>query len=189
MGTSARNQLAISSEFTYNPLNATLKVPKIEGTASEAKKVTNKLTAGSKTYDGSAAVTLTKADLGLGNVDNTADKDKVIYNDKLSWSGNVVSGGVTALGAACIPELSANRIAFLSPEAVTIEYSRDSGATWQETQYSDDYKILFCTSLTAIYLGCPINNAETNKYNPGLTGRTRITIFAQPYFYTAPKKI
>lgn len=261
--------LDFDTSFTYNPSTDTLKVPNIEGTITEAKhatssdtatKVTNKLTAGSKTYDGSAAVSLTKADLGLGNVDNTSDVDKVvasakklegfsvgqkpltwghgqnenyitdlsgnhggdiaftesgaqmncqidgffyqndgsyrvldtsssIQNDKLSWYGSVVSGNVTPLGTACVPELSANRIAFLSPEAVTIEYSRDSGTTWQETQYTAVYKLLLCTSLTAILLGCPVNNSETNKYNPGLTGRTRITIFAQPYFYTAPKKI
>lgn len=50
--------------------------------ATTATKLSNKLTAGSKTYDGSAAVSLTKSDLGLGNVDNTSDADKVVASAK-----------------------------------------------------------------------------------------------------------
>ena len=43
-----------------------------------ANSVKNALTFGSKTYNGSSAQTITKDDVGLGNVDNTADKDKSV---------------------------------------------------------------------------------------------------------------
>ena len=41
-----------------------------------ANSVKNALTFGSKTYNGSSAQTITKDDIGLGNVDNTADSQK-----------------------------------------------------------------------------------------------------------------
>ena len=43
-----------------------------------ANSVKNALTFGSKTYNGSSAQTIAKSDVGLGNVDNTADKDKSV---------------------------------------------------------------------------------------------------------------
>ena len=45
--------------------------------AATADKVTNKLTAGSKTYDGSAAVTLTAADLGAATTSHTHIKAQI----------------------------------------------------------------------------------------------------------------
>lgn len=85
--------LHFDSSFTYNPSTDTLKVPHLEGTATEAKKVINKLTVGTKTYDGSTAVSLTKADLGLENVDNIS---LVSYTeargDNLITNGNGIMG-------------------------------------------------------------------------------------------------
>lgn len=60
------------------------------------------LTVGSKTYNGSAAVTITKTDLGLGNVDNTADADKEVKSaGTLTTSRTIgISGAVTGAGVA-----------------------------------------------------------------------------------------
>lgn len=56
------------------------------GIAKEASKVSHSLTAGNKVYNGGADITINKADLGLGNVENT----------KLStWAG---STSITTLG-------------------------------------------------------------------------------------------
>lgn len=56
------------------------------GIAKEASKVSHNLTAGNKVYNGGADITINKADLGLGNVENT----------KLStWPG---STSITTLG-------------------------------------------------------------------------------------------
>lgn len=58
----------------------------LNGIVNQAAKVTNALTVGGKTYNGSSAVEITKSDLGLGNVENT----------KLStWSG---TSNITTLG-------------------------------------------------------------------------------------------
>lgn len=56
------------------------------GISKEASKVSHSLTAGNKVYNGSADITITKTDIGLGNVENT----------KLStWAG---STNITTLG-------------------------------------------------------------------------------------------
>lgn len=55
------------------------------------------LTVGSKTYNGSAAVTIAKSDLGLGNVDNTADSAKNVNSAKTLTTARTIgiSGAVT----------------------------------------------------------------------------------------------
>lgn len=60
------------------------------------------LTIGDKTYDGTAAVTVTKSDLGLGNVENTADADKVVKSaGTLSTARKIaISGAVTGTATA-----------------------------------------------------------------------------------------
>ena len=37
------------------------------------------------------------------------------------------------IDAAMIPELGANRFAYIKEEAIKIEYSKDGGSTWTET--------------------------------------------------------
>lgn len=54
-----------------------------------ANSVKNALTFGSKTYNGSSAQTITKNDVGLGNVDNTADQNKSV--NYASGAGKIVS--------------------------------------------------------------------------------------------------
>ena len=50
-----------------------------------------------------------------------------------------------------IPELGANRFAFLNPEGITLEYSKDGGNTWTE-ETDGYYKRLFSTG-TEFYVG------------------------------------
>ena len=47
----------------------------------------------------------------------------------LSWGGQNFSGSYGPIDAAMVPELGANRLAFMPANAVTIEYSRDGGST------------------------------------------------------------
>lgn len=47
----------------------------------------------------------------------------------LTWGGKNFSGSYGPIDAAMVPELGANRLAFMPANAVTIEYSRDGGAT------------------------------------------------------------
>lgn len=55
------------------------------------------LTIGTETYDGSAAVTVDKATIGLGNVDNTADANKSVASAAKLTTGRTIaiSGAVT----------------------------------------------------------------------------------------------
>lgn len=164
--------LHFDSSFTYNPSTDTLKVPHLEGTATEAKKVINKLTVGTKTYDGSTAVSLTKADLGLENVNNTADKDKQVYEANLQWGGKNLSGSYGPLDAALVSNLGANRLAFLPAECIDIEYSRDGGVTWNNYTATDTEKInLFVKRGIAYYIG-----GTSEKNIDKSTHQLRITI-------------
>lgn len=50
----------------------------------------------------------------------------------LSWGGKSISGGLSPIDCAASNLHSANRIAFASPEGITIEYSRNGGSTWTD---------------------------------------------------------
>lgn len=73
------------------------KITATEGTLPTSLKNPNALTVGEKTYDGSAAVTIAKGDLGLGNVDNTADKDKAVKSAGVLTTARTIAidGAVT----------------------------------------------------------------------------------------------
>lgn len=54
----------------------------------------------------------------------------------LIWGGKNISGNFGPLDASLVPTLGANRMAFSKPEGITIEYSRDAGATWTDYEAS-----------------------------------------------------
>lgn len=51
------------------------------------------------------------------------------YEANLKWGGKNFVADYGPLDAAMIPELGANRFAFLRPEGITLEYSKDGGNT------------------------------------------------------------
>lgn len=111
------SSVAWSSSLTYSAVSHVITLPtsgwgiSITGSAG---KVAKKLTIGSKQYDGSSAVSVVKADLGLGNVQNygqtkdytsVSDSDKNLYfthegagnlytalNNKITKIGEDLSG-------------------------------------------------------------------------------------------------
>lgn len=103
----------------------------------------------------------------------------------LSWGGQSVSGAVTPIGAALSSEHSANRLAFLNPAALSMEYSNDGGSTWTSTSWADAGKIQHVTTQSSI----PVGSASTVTTNH----RTRVTLSAQDgtkgYVYTRPRKL
>ena len=73
------------------------------------------------------------------------------YEANLKWGGKNFVASYGPIDAAMIPELGANRFAFLRPEGITLEYSKDGGNTW--TQETDNYyKRLFSTG-TDFHIG------------------------------------
>ena len=67
-----------------------------------------------------------------------------------------------------VPELGANRLAFMPANAVTIEYSRDGGSTWTDYGPTDSQKIdLFNGRGSSFTIGKATSgegNIATNKY-------------------------
>lgn len=86
----------------------------------------------------------------------------------LTWGGKNFSGSYGPIDAAMVPELGANRLAFMPTDAVTIEYSRDGGATWTDYGAEDYQKIgLFNGIGSGFTIGkasSGAGNIATNKY-------------------------
>jgi len=135
------------------------------------------------------AVTLAKGDVGLGNVDNTSDANKQIYEANLLWGGKNFSGSYGPIDAAMIGDLGANRLAFFKPEGITVEYSRDNGSTWTDYGATDlEKQNLFSTGGKAFFIG---KADSTNKATAnGTKYQLRITLNSElGHLYTVLNKI
>lgn len=86
----------------------------------------------------------------------------------LTWGGKNFSGSYGPIDAAMVPELGANRLAFMPADAVTIEYSRDGGSTWTDYGPTDPQKIdLFNGRGSSFIIGKASSgegNIATNQY-------------------------
>lgn len=71
----------------------------------------------------------------------------------LSWGGQNFSGDYGPIDACMVPDLGANRFAFIRASAWKIEYSRDSGATWTDYGASDGQKLALTSEGTALLIG------------------------------------
>lgn len=58
------------------------------------------------------------------------------YEAYLNWGGKNIAGNFGPVDAALIPNLGANRWAFMPSNAITVEYSRDGGTTWSPYELS-----------------------------------------------------
>lgn len=106
------------------------------------------------------------------------------YEAKLLWGGANIFGGVSPIDAAIMPELCTNRAAFAKPKGVVIEYSTDSGETWEDYGASDDEKVGLLTMGGKFFR---LGNAENSESSANML---RITVNALDCnFYTALKKI
>ena len=61
-----------------------------------------------------------------------------------------------------VPTLGANRAAFIKPEGVTIEYTRDGGTTWIDYGSSDASKIGFFTTSATHVIGKSTTSNPSN---------------------------
>lgn len=86
----------------------------------------------------------------------------------LDWGGKNFSGSYGPIDAAMVPELGANRLAFMPANAVTIEYSRDGGSTWTDYGPTEYQKVdLFNGRGASFTIGKATSgagNIATNKY-------------------------
>jgi hypothetical protein len=71
----------------------------------------------------------------------------------LKWGGRNISNGISPIGAAMSAEHSANRLAFINPNALQFEISTNNGTSWTALNWSDEKKINHVTLSEKLYLG------------------------------------
>lgn len=132
---------------------------------SDTEKITwnGKLDANANAVSASKWATARSVNLGTAvtgtatNLDGTANITipvTGISEAYLTWGGKNHSGSYAPIDSAMVPTLGANRLAFTTPSAIIIEYSRDGGATWTDYGASDVTKInLFCGLSGTIQVG------------------------------------
>ena len=135
---------------------------------------------------------------------------KTLREAYLAWGGKDLSNSLSPMDCALKEDLSVNKLSFLHPNAITVEYSNDKGVTWLdyntyidaggnkfELLTNDAYntaKTQFVTSNFSkhFYLGGPKNTSKTS-----VNDLLRITISAanivngslETYFYIWLRKV
>lgn len=125
--------------FTVNtiscqPSSGTIKATTFKGNASTATKLATAKTIALGT---GATGTATNFD-GSNNITIPVTSVKEAY---LSWGGKNFSGAYGPIDAAMVPDLGANRLAFMPAAGVEVQYSRDGGSTWSTYSTSEADKI------------------------------------------------
>ena len=104
-------------------------------------------------------------------LDNKVNKTDTIYEANLGWGGRNIADGYSPTDAAMINELGANRFMFGKPKGVTVEYSEDAGATWNDYGAGEDrIRSLFSNAAHYVYAG-----GEKTRL-PSVNDMLRITI-------------
>ena len=193
--------LGTSSLFWNNIYGTTL----YENGTSLVDKYANKSHTHTKSQITDFSHTHSKSEVGLGNVDNTADANKSVKyattagsansvpEANLTWGGKNFAGGYGPIDAAMVPSLGANRLAFVPAAGVTVEYSRDAGSTWTDYGLNDTQKTALFSgpqTSTGAVIGNPSRNSSTKKYeNVSVNNRLRVTLKSDTaHVYTALNK-
>lgn len=100
------------------------------------------------------------------------------YETDLKWGGRSISNGFSPIDAALYQNLGNNVSAFMPANAITIEYSRDGGSTWNNYGATDVEKThLFSDLGTSLFIG---KNESTginyNNYQLRITLDTQVTV-------------
>lgn len=134
-GITVYNNLPFQSFNTINYAGATVD----GGAATSAKKLE---TARTLSFDCGISATAT--------FDGSADTQfnlKTINGAYVTWGvGKNYSGSSSVIDAALVPEIGANRLAFMPAECIVYEYSTDGGETWEE--FSSDTANYYKTAMT-----------------------------------------
>lgn len=83
----------------------------------------------------------------------------------LSWGGQNFVGSYGPIDSAMIADLGANRLAFMPPAGISVEYSRDSGTTWQDYGATDSQKLALTSTGANFIIGkADSSNKATERY-------------------------
>lgn len=97
----------------------------------------------------------------------------------LSWGGQNLSGSYGPIDACMVPDLGANRFAFIPASAWKVEYSRDSGATWADYGASDGQKLALTSEGVALSIGkADSSHKATSAYMLRLTLTTTGVVYS-----------
>lgn len=158
-------------------ISGVLAATSFKGTATKATSDAN----GNNIVNTYATKSAVSADIAAA----TSNMNKEAY---LSWGGKNISGGVGPLGASLSSELSANRIAFINPNALSFRTSINGGNTWSNLTVSDTDKINLVTdtaAIPAIAIGSGTPVTTSHKTEIVLAANSSTTRFV----YTRPKKL
>lgn len=135
---------------------------KTANSAAEASKATNDSSGNniSTTYIKNITASGQNLVVTKGNSNTTVPIN--IYESYLNWGGKNFAGSYGPVDAAMVPELGANRFAFLREAGITLEYSKDAGATWTEETDSNIKRSLFSTG-TNFNIGQKGGSKEATK--------------------------
>lgn len=150
----------------------------ISGNAATATKLA---TARTITLSGAATATATSFN-GTSNISIPVTAIKEAY---LEWGGKSWAGEVGPIGSALSSEHSANRIAYLNPAAIQVEYSTDGGTTYSDYGLTDEGKIGLVTRSADVKLGKSGTATTSMRARVTLTGCNGTTT----YCYTRPRKL
>lgn len=123
--------------------------------------VTGAVSATGIRFDGSPKVTNGTPSRNAANIEISGLKEAY-----LTWGGKNFVDNYGPIDAAVISTLGANRFAFLKPAGVTIQYSRDAGATWSNYTAASD------TSYSKALFGVGNNGIRIGKYADNEAGAT-----------------
>ena len=97
----------------------------------------------------------------------------------LSWGGQNFSGNYGPIDACMVPDLGANRFAFIPASAWEVEYSRDSGTTWTDYGASDGQKLALTSEGAALTIGkADGSNKATGAYMLRITLTTTGVVYS-----------
>lgn len=101
----------------------------------------------------------------------------------LTWGGKNFTASYGPIDAVMIPELGANRLAFLNPSTTAIEYSKNGGSTWIDYGATDTEKIALVSGLSGSFV---IGKSTTSQVATA-NDKLRITIEANGLYTTLNK--
>lgn len=152
-------------------------------TVAKATKATRLETARTITV-GNAVLAGAKSFDGQNNIDipiNFLSENYVGYPTSYTYDPRVFKhsrGSVTPIDAANISELSGNRLAFMDPAGIQVEYSTDGGTTWVDYGLSDTQKQSLVTLQQTITTGGPSAIAsEDNKLRVTITAHNNYNLY------------
>ena len=114
-----------------------------------------------------------------GYVDKKVSGAKV-GDGNVYWGGPNLKDTISPIDAAMMPDLGANRFAFLPPDAITVEYSRDGGTTWIDYDLSDTDKVKMFSGLLPSNRPTVGHITSAGSENCTADCKLRITITTQP---------